>query len=173
MIKKPWDAASSSNREVYSNKILAKETRKILNKQSKWTPLFLGRNSRTNVSSILRSSDITLLTKVSIVRAMILQVQFSSVHFSRIYMQPNWLSHSRLPCPSPTPRACSNSCPLSEWCYPTISSSVISFSCLQSPSIRVFSKKSVLHNRWTKYWNFNFTISYSNEYSGLISFRMD
>ena len=43
------------------------------------------------------------------------------------------LQHSRLPCPSPTPGACSNLCPLSRWCHPTISSSVIPFpSCLQS-----------------------------------------
>ena len=41
------------------------------------------------------------------------------------------------------------------------------------PSIRVFSKESVLHIRWMKYWNFSFSISRSNEYSGLISFRMD
>ena len=41
------------------------------------------------------------------------------------------------------------------------------------PSIRVFSKKSVLHIRWPKYWSFSFSISPSNEYSGLISFRMD
>ena len=40
-------------------------------------------------------------------------------------------------------------------------------------SIRVFSNKSVLHIRWPKYWNFSFNISPSNEYSGLISFRMD
>ena len=39
---------------------------------------------------------------------------------------------TRLPCPSPSPRACSNSCPLSRWCHPTISSSVVPFSCLQS-----------------------------------------
>ena len=46
---------------------------------------------------------------------------------------PHEPQHARLPCPSPTPRACSNSCPLSWWCYPTISSSVILFfSCLQS-----------------------------------------
>ena len=45
----------------------------------------------------------------------------------------NWLQHARLPCPSPTPRACSNSCPSSWWCHPTISSSVDPFSsCLQS-----------------------------------------
>ena len=41
------------------------------------------------------------------------------------------------------------------------------------PSIRVFSSESVLHIRWPKYWNFSFSISPSNEYSGLISFRMD
>ena len=41
------------------------------------------------------------------------------------------------------------------------------------PSIRVFSNESVLHIRWPKYWNFSFNISPSNEYSGLISFRMD
>ena len=41
------------------------------------------------------------------------------------------------------------------------------------PSIRVFSSKSVLHNRWPKYWSFSFNISPSNEYSGLISLRMD
>ena len=46
---------------------------------------------------------------------------------------PHGLQHARLPCPSPTPRACSNSCPLSQWCHPTISSSVVPFSsCLQS-----------------------------------------
>ena len=41
------------------------------------------------------------------------------------------------------------------------------------PSIRVFSKESVLYIKWLKYWNFSFSISPSNEYSGLISFRMD
>ena len=41
------------------------------------------------------------------------------------------------------------------------------------PSIRVFSNESVLHIRWPKYWNFSFSISPSNEYSGLISFRSD
>ena len=41
------------------------------------------------------------------------------------------------------------------------------------PSIRVFSSESVLHIRWPKYWSFSFNIRISNEYSGLISFRMD
>ena len=61
----------------------------------------------------------------------------SSVQFSRSVMsnvlQPHGLQHARLPCPSPTPGACSNSCPSSQWCYLTISSSVVPFSsCLQS-----------------------------------------
>ena len=48
-------------------------------------------------------------------------------------LQPHGLKHTRLPCTSPTPRACSNSCPSSQWCHPTISFSVIPFSfCLQS-----------------------------------------
>ena len=60
-----------------------------------------------------------------------------SVHFSRSVvsnsLRPHGLQHARLPCPSPTPRAYSNSCPLSRWCHPTISSSVVPFSsCLQS-----------------------------------------
>ena len=62
---------------------------------------------------------------------------FSSVPFSHSVMsdslRSHWLQHARLPCPSPTPRAYSNSCPSSRWCHPTISSSVVSFSsCLQS-----------------------------------------
>ena len=72
-------------------------------------------------------------------------------------------------------RICLNSCPLSWWCHPTVSSSVVPFSYLPSsfPSIRVFSSESVIHIRWTKYWSFIFSISTSNEYSGLISFRID
>ena len=62
-----------------------------------------------------------------------LDIQFSSVAQSCPTLQPHGLQHSRLPCPSPTPRAYSNSCPLSQWCHPTISSSVAPFSsCPQS-----------------------------------------
>ena len=58
---------------------------------------------------------------------------FSSVAQSCLTLCDRMLQHARLPCPSPTPRACSNSCPLSLWCHTTISSSVIPFSsCLQS-----------------------------------------
>ena len=104
---------------------------------------------------------------------------FSSVQFSHSVMsdslRPHGLQHTRLPCLSPTPGACSNSCPLSWWCNPTISFSVIPFSsCLQSfPSIMIFSNESVLRIRWPKYWSFSFNISPSNEHPGLISFRMD
>ena len=52
---------------------------------------------------------------------------------------PHGLQHARPPCPSPTPGVYSNSCPLSWWCHPTISSSVIPFSCLQSfPALGYF-----------------------------------
>ena len=142
-------------------------------------------------------------------------------------LRSHGLQHARLPCPSTTPKVCSNSCPSSRWCHPTISSSVVPFSsCLQSfpasgsfpmsqyfssgdQSIRVSASASVLpvniqgwfplgltalitllskglsrvfssttapsvlHIRWPKYWSFSFSISLSNEYSGLISFRMD
>ena len=47
-------------------------------------------------------------------------------------LRPHGLQHTRLPYPSPSPRFCSNSCPLSQWCHPTISSAVIPFSCLRS-----------------------------------------
>ena len=56
-------------------------------------------------------------------------------------LRPHGLQHARLPCPSPSPGACSNSCPLSQWCHPKISSSVVPFSsCLHSfPASMLFS----------------------------------
>ena len=85
------------------------------------------------------------------------------------------LQHTKLPCPSPTPIAYSNSCPLCLWCHSVISSSVVPFfSCIQSFPASVFSNELVFHiMRWPKYWSFSFSISPSNEYSGLISFTMD
>ena len=63
-------------------------------------------------------------------------IETGSVQFNHSFvsdsLQYHGLRHARLPCPSPTPRACSNSCPFSQWCHPTISSSVVSSSCLQS-----------------------------------------
>ena len=79
-----------------------------------------------------------------------------------------------LPCPSRTPRVYSDSRPLSQWCHPSISFSVVPFSSrLQSFPASVFSNESILHIRWPKYWSLSFSISPANEHSSLISFRMD
>ena len=59
-------------------------------------------------------------------------IRFSSVTQSCQTLRPRELQHTRPPCPSPTPRVYSNSCAVSQWCHPTISSSVIPFSHLQS-----------------------------------------
>ena len=89
-------------------------------------------------------------------------------------LRPHGMQHGRPPCPSPTTRVYSNSCPLTRWCHPTITSSVIPLLPPSVfPSIRVFSNESVLHIRWPKDWSFSFNISLSSEYSGMISFRMD
>ena len=90
------------------------------------------------------------------------------------FLQPRELQHASLPCPTLSPGVCSNSCPLSWWCSNHL------ILCLHLlllpsifPSIRVFSNESVLPMRWPNYWSFSFSISPSNEYSGLISFRID
>ena len=89
-------------------------------------------------------------------------------------LRPHGLQYARFPSPSPTPRACSNSCPLSQWCHPIILSSVIPFSsCLYSFPASVFSSELALHMIWPKYWSFSSSISPSNEYSRLISCRVD
>ena len=83
------------------------------------------------------------------------------------------LQHTRLPCLSLSPGACSNSSPLSQYAiqpsHPLSSPSP----ALNPFSIRVFSSESALHIKWPKYWSFSFSISSSNEYSGLISLRID
>ena len=127
----------------------------------------------TKLDSILKSRDITLLTKIHIVSS----VQFSSVQL---------LSHGRL-FATPWTAACQASLSITNFrnllklmsmesvmpsnhlilCYtPLLLPSIC-------PSIRVFSNESVLHIQWPKYWSFNFSVSPSNECSGLISFRMD
>ena len=105
-------------------------------------------------------------------------IQFSSVQFSRcrvwLFATP-WIAARQASLSITNSWSYSNSCPLSRWCHPAISSSVVPFSsCPQSPpSIRVFANESTLRVRWPKYWSFSFIISPSNEYPGLISFRMD
>ena len=101
----------------------------------------------------------------------------SSVQFSHSVvsdsLQLHGLQHARPSCPSPTPGVYSNSCPLSQWCHPTISSCVIPFSSyLQSfPASGSFQMSQSLH-LWPRYWSFSFNVSPSNEYSGLISFSI-
>ena len=87
---------------------------------------------------------------------------------------PHGLQQARLPYPPLSPRVSSNSCPLTQWCHPTISS-CCPLLLLPSifPSIRVFSNESALYIRWPKYWSFSFSIGPLTEYSGLISFRID
>ena len=90
-------------------------------------------------------------------------------------LQSQGLQHTRPPCPSPTPRVHPNTCPLSRWCHPTISSSVVPFSsCPQyTPASGIFSNESALPMRWPKYWSFSLNISPFNECTELISLRMD
>ena len=112
-----------------------------------------------------------------------LYVYIYSVQLSSSVMSILWLhglQHTRPPCPSPTPGVYSNSCPLSQWLSQFIEPSnhlILCHPLLLPPSIfssiKVFSNESALHIMWSKYWSFSFNISPSNEYSGLISFRMD
>ena len=103
------------------------------------------------------------------------ETQWNSTQFSSVArsLQPHGLQHARLPCLSQAPRIYPDSCPL------VMPSNHLILCCplllLPSifPSIRVFSNESALHIRWPKLWSFTFSISPSNEFSGLISFRMD
>ena len=87
----------------------------------------------------------------------------------------NSLQHKRLPCLSVSPGVGSNSHPLSQWGYLNLPSLChpLLFLPLVFSSTRVFSNESALHIRWPNYWNFSFSIGASNEYSGLIAFRID
>ena len=100
-----------------------------------------------------------------------LTLQFSHSVVSNS-LRPHGLQHARFPCPSPSRGACSNSCPsvispnhLILCCPLVLPPSIF-------PSVRVFSNVSVLFIKWPKSWSFSFSISPSNEYSGLISFRI-
>ena len=90
-------------------------------------------------------------------------------------LRPHGLQHTRPPCPSPTPGVYSEFMSIESvmpsnhliLCRPLLLSPSV------FPSIMVFSNDSVLLIRWPKCWSFSFSISPSNEYSGLISFRLD
>ena len=100
--------------------------------------------------------------------------KFTSVTKTCPALRPHGLQHARPPCPSPTPSllklmSIESVMPSNHliFCYsPLFLPSIF-------PSIRIFSNESALRIRWPKYWRFSFSISPSNEYSGLISFRMD
>ena len=105
--------------------------------------------------------------------------KISSVQFTHSVMSNtlrlHGLQHARLPCSSPTARACSNSMSI-ELVMPP-SHLILCHPLLLLPSIipsfTVFSNELTLHIKWPKYWSFSFSTSPSNEYSGLISFRID
>ena len=86
-------------------------------------------------------------------------------------LQVHRLQHTKLPCPLLSPGVCSNLCPL------MLSNHLVLYRHLLLlpsifPSIRDFSRESAVHIRWPKYWSFSFSISPSNEHSGLISFKI-
>ena len=105
----------------------------------------------------------------SFIRLELLENLSISVQFLSHIQLCDPLNWSMLPCPPPIPRACLNSGPSSQWCHPTILSSVIPFSsCLQSfPATGSFPMSQFFGITWPKYWSFSFNISPSNEYSGL------
>ena len=104
-------------------------------------------------------------------------MDFSSVQFSRSVVSdslwPHGMQHARLPCPTLSPRICSNSCPFSQSFHPTVSS-CSTFTCPQYfPAWVFFFSESDLHIRWPKYWSSRVSISPSSHQSGLISLRID
>ena len=98
------------------------------------------------------SFEVTYFMLLSISPFQVCSVQSSHSVVSDSW-QPHGLQNARPPCPSPTPRVYSNSCPLSQWCHPTI---ILCRPPLLLPSIfpgiRVFSNESALRIRWPRYW---------------------
>ena len=134
---------------------------------------------RLNLFASYTSVTTILLGLVLSSLKIILMYMFSSVQFSRSVvsdsLRPHESQHARPPSPSPTPKVHSDSCPLSQWCHPAISSSVVPLFLLPPipPSFRVFSNESTLRMRWPKYCSFSFSIIPPKEIPGLMSFRMD
>ena len=130
-----------------------------------------------SVASATMVNSMEMSQKLKIELPLLLLLLFSCSVISNS-LWPHGLQYARLLCPSPSSRAYSNLCPLNQWCHPTISSSIASSHPLLLlpsifPSIKVFSNQLALRIRWPNYWSFSFSISPSNEYSGLISFRID
>ena len=122
--------------------------------------------------NLTQSSIIHSITIFFVVVAAVLvlgQVQSRSVQsVMSDSLRPNGPQHVRLPCPSPSPGAWSNSCPSHLiLCRPLLILPLI------FPSIRIYSNDSALRIRWPKYQSFSFSTNPSKECSGLISFRID
>ena len=127
-------------------------------------PRFWGRGERVNLSSLTRLEE----SRSS------MSLQFSSVQFSRSVvsdsLRPHESQHTNTNSRSSLRlTSIESAMPSSHLilCHPLLLLPPI------PPSIRVFSNESTLRMRWPKYWSFSFSISPSNEYPGLISFRMD
>ena len=144
---------------LYVNYITIKK-KKTLGKARKW--------------SIQKSPECCSLGKKTRCKIVVVQrLSHVSWWLFTTLLWPHGLQHARLPCPSPSPGVCSNSCPLSQWWHPTISSSSPASPPALSLSQHQGLFQCVLYIRWPKYWSFSFSISLSKEYSGLISFRID
>ena len=108
-----------------------------------------------------------LKRKINLEGILMLAVLLFSCWVMSDSLRPQGLQHARLPCPSPSPKACSNSYPLSQRWHPIISSSVTLFSFYPQS----FLPSGSFPMRWPKCWSFSF--SFSNEFSELISLRID
>ena len=129
---------------------------------------------RSGITGLSSSSSMTTLFLVSWGPSKL----FSIVQFSRSVvsdsLQPHGMQHTRLPCPAPTPGASQTHVRLVGGAilpsHPPPSPSPPALNLSQHQGL---SSESVLRTKWPKYWSFSFSISPSNEYSQLISFRMD
>ena len=151
-----------------------------LHKSTMLASLLLGRKGMTNLDSILISRNITLPTKIHIVKAMV---------FSVVMYGCELLFSCSVVADSATPWTTACQASLSFTIYQSLLKFMSTESVMPSkhlvlchplllppsvfPSIRVFSNESVLCIWWPKCWNFSFSISPSNEYSGLTSFMID
>ena len=155
--------------------------------------LLLGRKPMTNLNSVWKNRDITLPTKVHIVKAMVFPVVIYRCESWTIKKAEHWrIEAFELWCWRRLLRIPWTAAPQSSLLF-TISPSLLRLMSTESvmpsnhlilcrpflllpsifPSFRGFSNQSTLHIRWPKYWSFSYIISPCNEYSGLISFRMD
>ena len=114
-----------------------------------------------------RRPGIVFVLVFLISRAVLSNLQVTSDSLWLHGLQRTWL-----PRPPLSSKVCSNSWPLSWWCYLILCHSLLLLPSV-FPCLRVFSNESALHIKWPKNWSFSFSISPSNKYSGLISFRID